>query len=152
SPARGMFLLRGIVLAEWPAVRCGMPQYMWFNPRRAMRRRRRSIVTAAVIVGVLLGIRLWLSASALPTGRAGMLAVAIVIAVVLVVAALAIKLLDVGGRRDDRAARAQRRVTRRLRGALGVLPISVVACGSPSARAPLLIELTGSVGTEVLHE
>jgi len=105
-----------------------------------------------VIVGVLLGVRLWLSASALPTGRAAMLAMAIVIAVVLVVAALAIKLLDVGGRRDDRAARAQRRVTRRLRGALGVLPISVVACGSPSARAPLLIELTGSVGTEVLHE
>jgi len=27
-----------------------------------------------------------------------------------------------------------------------------VACGSPSARAPLLIELTGSVGTEVLHD
>ena len=109
-------------------------------------------MAAAVIVGVLLGVRLWLSASALPTGRAAMLAMAIVIAVVLVVAALAIKLLDVGGRRDDRAARAQRRVTRRLRGALGVLPISVVACGSPSARAPLLIELTGSVGTEVLHD
>ena len=129
-----------------------MRKHMWLDARRAKRRRHPSIVAATAIIGALLAIRLWLSASAMPTGRAAMLVVAIAFAVALIVVALAIKLLDVGGRREDRAGRAHDRVMRRLRGALGELPITVVVSGSPSKRSPLLIDLRGSVGTDAVRE
>ena len=129
-----------------------MRKHMWLDARRATRRRRKSIVAATGIIGALLAFRLWLSASAMPTGRAAMLVVAIAFAVVLIVVAVALKLLDVGGRREGRAARAHDCVMRRLRGGLGELPITVVVSGLPSKRSPLLIELRGSVGTAVLRE
>ncbi len=129
-----------------------MQEFTWRDTRRATRRRPRSILAATAIVGALLVIRLWLSASALPTRRAALVSIALVFAVVLLVAALAIKLFDVGGHRGDRVSRAQQRIARRLRGALGELPITVVASGSPSSRSLLVIEVRGAVGTEVLRE
>jgi hypothetical protein len=125
---------------------------MWLDARRAARQRRRSIIAALAIVGALLMIRLWVSASALTTRRVTLLTVAIVFVVMLVVVAVGIRLFDLSGRREDRAALVQNRITERLRAALGDVPITVVASGVPSPRAPLLIELTGAVRTHALRE
>jgi hypothetical protein len=129
-----------------------MQEFTWRDARRATRRRPRSFLAATAIVGTLLMIRLWLSASALPTRRAALVSIALVFAALLLVAALAIKLCDVGGHRDDRVSRAHRRIERQLRGALGELPVTVVASGPPSSRSPVVIEVRGSVDTDVLRE
>jgi hypothetical protein len=97
-------------------------------------------------------VRLWLSASALPTSSATLLTVAIVFVVLLVVVAVGVKLFDLSGRREERAERVQNRITERLRGVLGEVPITVVAYSSPSTRAPVVIELNGSVRTQAERE
>ncbi len=109
---------------------------------------RRAFVAAVTIIVALALIRLWLSASTVATRKATLIAVAIIVVILLAVVAVGIKLFDLSGRREARAERVQNRITERLRGTLGDVPITVVAYGSPSARAPLIIEVVGSVRTQ----
>jgi Ca2+/Na+ antiporter len=125
---------------------------MWLGARRAAVARRRSIRAALAIIAALMMIRLWLSASALATRQATLVTIAVVFVVLLVVVAVGIKLFDLTGRREERAERVQNRIAEQLRAALGDVPITVVAYASPAARAPLVIELTGSVPTEAARD
>jgi len=104
------------------------------------------------IIAALMAIRLWLSASALATRTATIVIVAVIFVVLLLVVAVGLKLFDLSGRHEERAERVQDRITERLRGTLGEVPITVVAYGSPSTRVSLVIELTGTVPTEALRE
>jgi hypothetical protein len=109
-------------------------------------------MAALAIIVALLMIRLWLSASALPTRKVSLVAIAAIFVVLLAVVAVGVKVFDLSGRREARAERVQNRITERLRDALGVVPITVVAYSSPSARAPLVIEVTGSVRNGALRD
>jgi len=113
--------------------------------------RRNSIIAALAIIVALLMIRLWRSASELPTRKASLVAIAAIVVVVLAAVAVGVKVFDLTGRREARAERVQNRITERLRDALGVVPITVVAYSSPSARAPLVIEVTGTVRNDDLR-
>ena len=123
----------------------------WRGARRGASGRRRSIMAVLAIIVALLMIRLWLSASALPTRKASLVAIAASFVVLLAVVAVGVKVFDLSGRREARAERVQHRITERLRDALGVVPITVVYSSS-SARAPLVIEVTGSVRNDALRD
>jgi hypothetical protein len=111
-----------------------------------------SIAAALLIIAALVVIRLWLSVSSVATRKATLVAIAVIVVVLLLFAVIGIKFFDLSGRREERAARVQNRITERLRDVLGDVPITVVAAyDSPSSRSLLVIEVAGPVPTEAVR-
>jgi heme/copper-type cytochrome/quinol oxidase subunit 2 len=127
---------------------------MWPNAGRSGGGRPgRSLMAALGIVAALLVIRMWVSVSSVDTRRATLITVAVMVVVFLLVAVLGLKFFDLSGRREERAARVQNRITERLRDAMTGLPITVVAAyASPSPRSPLVVEVAGQVPTAAIRE
>src|SRR5262245_57149704 len=119
---------------------------MWPNGRG-------SILAAVGVVAALIVIRLWVSMSSVATRRATLVTVAGMVVVLPAFPRVGIKLFDLSGRREERTERVQKRITERLRGAMGESPLPVVAAyPAPSPRSPLVVEIAGPVPTDAVRE
>lgn len=109
-------------------------------------------MAAVGIVAALLVLRIWLNVSAGGARRPALITAAIMMVVLLAFAVVGVKFFDLSGRREERAARIQDRIARRLREGLTGLSLTVVAAyASPSPRAPLVVEVVGEVPTPAVR-